>query len=540
MYPGSIAELTPDKPAIVMARSRTVVTYQDLELRSRQLARLLQERGLRRGDALALLAENHPRFLEVLWAAMRSGLYLTAINRYGTAPEVAHILTDSDARALVTTSSLVEVAAEAVADSPGCATRLVLAGPTDPAHPDTPGNGWPAGFESYEPAIAACPAQPLAHQPRGDILLYSSGTTGRPKGIKRPLADAEIDAPGDSPGATLCRTVGAMDENSVYLCPAPLYHAAPLGWVRGAHEIGATVVVMEKFDAREVLELIERERVTHLQAVPTMLVRLLKLPAEVRGAYDLSSLRRIIHAGAPCPVAVKRDIIDWFGPIVTEYYSGTEGIGMTRIDSDEWLAHPGSVGRAVVGTIRVCGPDGALLPAGRTGSIYFERDTSVFEYHNDPDQTRDARHPDHDTWLSLGDLGYLDEDGYLYLTDRAAFTIISGGVNIYPAEIEGALITHPDVADVAVFGLPDPEMGEFVQAVVQVADQARPSAELAEQLRAHVRRQLSGPKVPRAVDFRDQLPRLPTGKLYKVPLRQEYLDRLAVPAAPQGTAGGTQ
>ncbi|MCK9898403.1 AMP-binding protein [Frankia sp. AgB32] len=541
MYPGTHAASTPDKPALVMARSREVITYRELAERSARLARLLHDRGLRPGDVVALLAENHPRYLEVMWAAMRSGLYLTAINRYGTAEEVAYILRDAGAAALVTTAALAPVAAAAVEGVPDCATRLVIgavdapdrAGAHEPGthepgtrEPEAQGFGY-YGFESYEGAVAGYPGGPSAHQPRGDIMLYSSGTTGRPKGIRRPLPGVAVTEALTSLTATQYRDIGGLDQDSVYLGPAPLYHSAPLRWARGAQELGATVVIMERFDAREMLAVIERERVTHLQAVPTMFVRLLRLPAGVRAAYDLSSLRHVLHAGAPCPVPVKQQMIDWLGPIVTEYYSCTEGVGMTVISATEWLTHRGSVGRPYLGVPRICGPDGAELPTGETGSIYFEREDTVFEYHRDPEKTLAVRHPEHDTWLTLGDLGHLDADGYLYLTDRAAFTIISGGVNIYPAEIEACLAVHPDVADAAVFGLPDPEMGEYVHAVVQPADGIAPSPEFAAALRAHVRRHLAGPKVPRVVDFRSQLPRLPTGKLYKVPLRQEYLDRAA-------------
>ncbi|MFC5748325.1 acyl-CoA synthetase [Actinomadura rugatobispora] len=519
MHPGTHALTVPDKPAVVMGRGRRRVTYRELDDRSSRLASLLHARGLRTGDVVAVLAENHPRYCEVLWAAMRSGLYLTAINRYATVDEVAYMLRDSRASALVTTAELAETAAAAVRGDGGaaCGTRLVIGGEA-------------AGFESYESALETVPAGSPPHRTRGDIMLYSSGTTGRPKGIKRPLPGVDVDDPAGARSAAMCRQVAGMDETSVYLCPAPLYHAAPLGWARGVHELGATLVVMEKFDAREMLELIERERVTHLQAVPTMLVRLLKLPEHVRRSCDLSSLRRVVHAGAPCPVEVKRQVIEWLGPIVTEYYSGTEGAGMTVIDSAQWLERPGSVGRAVSGRIRVCAADGAELPAGSTGLVYFEQDRPVFDYHNDPEKTRSARHPAHENWSSLGDLGYVDDDGFLFLTDRRAFTIITGGVNVYPAEVESCLVGHPDVVDVAVFGLPDAEMGEYVHAVVQPADGVEPTPGLAEELRAYARQRLAGPKVPRVIDFRAELPRLPTGKLYKLPLRQDYLDRMAAPS----------
>jgi acyl-CoA synthetase (AMP-forming)/AMP-acid ligase II len=513
MYPGNHAAVAPDRPAVVMARSREVVTYGELERRSARLARLLAARGLRPGDTVALLAENHPRYFEVIWAALRSGQYLTTVSRYASAEEAAYILRDSGASALVATRALAETAIAAVEKVPDCRTRLMIDMIDGPVE----------GFERYEIAIEAFPAERLPRQPRGELMLYSSGTTGVPKGIRRRLPGNDVDDPAEGGSARMCRAVGGMDGESVYLCPAPLYHTAPLAWCLGGQELGGRTVVMERFDAAGLLELIERERVTHLQAVPTMFVRLLKLPADVRHRYDLSSLRRIIHAGAPCPVAVKREMIEWLGPIVTEYYSGTEGAGMTLITAPEWLERPGSVGRATLGTVHICGPDGDDLPPGETGMVFFERDTAVFEYHNDPAKTRSARHPQHENWSSLGDLGYVDGDGYLFLTDRKDFTIISGGVNIYPAEIEACLVMHPDVADVAVFGLPDDEMGEYVQAVVQPADGVTPSPELAENLRAHARRHLAAVKIPKVIDFRGQLPRLPTGKLYKIPLRDEYL-----------------
>lgn len=509
MYPGTYVATQPDKTAVVMG-SGDVVTYRELEERSARLARLLSDRGLRPGDKVALFAENHPRFYEVYWAALRSGLYLTTVNRYLAPDEAAYLVNDSGAKAFLATARMAATAVPVLELIPDCPLRLMIDGTAE-------------GFDSYEEAIAAYPAVPLADQPRGDVMLYSSGTTGRPKGIERPLRGTQIDDPAGSGMAAVLRMLLGMDESSVYLCPAPLYHAAGLQWSAGAHELGATVVVMERFDAEQFLALVEREQVTHTQVVPTMLVRIMKLPLEVRERYDLSSLRCVLHAAAPCPVEVKRQVIEWLGPIVHEFFGATEGNGMTYITAADWLEHVGSVGRSIVGIPHICDDDGTELPAGNVGLVYFEQQAHApFEYHGDPEKTRQSRHPSHDNWSALGDIGYLDGDGYLYLTDRKAFTIISGGVNIYPAEIESCLVVHPSVADVAVFGLPDPEMGEYVHAVVQPAEGAESSPELGEELRAYARERLAHYKVPKVVDFRDELPRLPTEKLYKQQLRDEY------------------
>jgi long-chain acyl-CoA synthetase len=510
VFIGHHAAINPDKAAVVMGDSGERISFRELDERSIQLARLLHERGLRPGDRIALLAENHPRYFEVYWAALRSGLYLTAVNRYLAPDEAAYLVNDSASTAFIATTAKAPTASAVLELIPGCPLRLMMDGAIE-------------GFEPYEELVAAQPVTPLDDQPRGDVMLYSSGTTGRPKGIKRALTGLQIDdptAPGMSP---MLRQLFGMDEDSVYLCPAPLYHSAALQWSAGVQELGCTVVVMEKFEAEAFLRLVERERVTHSQVVPTMLVRMLKLPDDVRARTDLSSLECIIHAAAPCPVDVKRAVIEWFGPIVLEYYAATEGNGMTFLTSEEWLAHPGSVGRPILGIPHICDDDGQELPTGHTGVVYFERDDVPFEYHGDPDKTRESRHPDHPNWSALGDIGHLDEDGYLYLTDRRAFTIISGGVNIYPAEIESCLVMHPKVTDVAVFGLPDHEMGEYVHAVVQPADGVQGSPELVDELRAYVRGHLAPYKVPRMVDFRPELPRLPTGKLYKRVLRDEYL-----------------
>ncbi len=516
MYPGLHAADRPDEPAVIMAGSGRVTTYRELEDRSNRLAQLWWERGLRPGGHVAILAENTPRYYEAYWAAVRSGLYLTAINRYLSTDEAAYLVNDSGSTSLVTTAAMAETASGMLARIPDCPHRFVMDGALE-------------GFEPYEAAVDAMPAEPLAEQPRGDVMLYSSGTTGRPKGIKRPLSGLSVDDPKTALLSVLERHVLGMSEDTRYLSPAPLYHSAPLQWSTGVHELGGTVVVMEKFDAEGFLAAVQEHAITHTQLVPTMFVRMLKLPEEVRARYDLSSLQNAIHAAAPCPVQVKRQMIDWWGPIVSEYYAGTEGNGLTYIDAEQWLAHPGSVGKPILGTPHICDEEGVELPTGEAGLVYFERDAMPFEYHGAPEKTKSAQHPAHASWSALGDVGYLDEDGYLYLTDRKAFMIISGGVNIYPQEIEDCLIVHEKVADVAVFGLPDPEMGEFVQAVVQPAEGVEGDAALEAELREYAREAIAHYKVPRVIDFRPELPRLPTGKLYKRLLRDEYVARSTPP-----------
>jgi long-chain acyl-CoA synthetase len=509
MYPGTHAAAHPDKPAIVMDQSGESVSYAQLEDRSVRLANALRDRGLRRGDVVALLAENHVRYFEVYWAAHRSGLYITPVNRHLSPDEVIYQVIDSGAGAFIATRQLAATATAALPHIPDCTVRLMMDGAAD-------------GFDAYEAVLSAASGEQSGPMPRGDALLYSSGTTGRPKGIQRPLLDIDLASP-EARGTSLFEEfVLGMGPDSVYLCPAPLYHSAGLQFSAGVHELGATLVVMEKFDAQRWLALIEREHVTHTQVVPTMLVRVLKLPEAVRCRYDLSSLRRILHAAAPCPVEVKRQMIDWLGPIVDEYYASTEASGMTFIGAAEWLEHPGSVGKPLLGVLHVCDDEGNELPAGTPGLLYFERETAPFEYHGDAEKTRASQHPRHPNWTAVGDIGYLDAEGYLFLTDRKSFMIISGGVNIYPAEIESCLIMHDKVLDVAVFGLPDPEMGEFVQAVVQLRPGEQGSPRLADELRAFARTRLAGYKIPRAIDFRDELPRLPTGKLAKHVLRDEY------------------
>ncbi|SNR95663.1 fatty-acyl-CoA synthase [Haloechinothrix alba] len=514
MYPGKIAETTPDKPAVIMAGTGRTQTYAELDENSIRVARMLDDAGLRPGDVVALLSENNMRCFEIYWAALRSGLYITAINRHLSADEVAYIVKDSGARVLFASAGLRELAEVVAPMVPGLELRYAFDGPV-------------TGFDSYEDALAAAPSDPLPNQPAGTSMLYSSGTTGRPKGVKGKLAPVQVGEPGADFLVPFVQHVFGIGADDVYLIPAPLYHAAPLRWAGAIHALGGTVVVMEKFDAEQTLALIERYQVTATQVVPTMFVRMLKLDDDVREKYDVSSLKVAIHAAAPCPVDVKRAMMDWWGEIIYEYYGATEGHGLTVVSPQDWLQKPGSVGKALLGTLHICDDDGAELPAGEIGLIYFERDEMPFEYHNDPEKTKRAQHPEHPTWTTVGDVGYVDDDGFLFLTDRKSFMIISGGVNIYPQEVEDVLTLHPKVLDVAVIGIPDPEMGEQVKAVVQPAPDVEPSPELADELIAYVRDRIAHYKAPRSVDFLDELPRTPTGKLLKGKLRERYAAAVA-------------
>ena len=504
MYPALHARATPEKPAVVMAGSGRVVSYRELDAGSNRFAQLLRSLGLRRGDGIALLLENHPRFFEVCWAAQRAGLYYTAISTKLTAPEVEYIADDCGAQVFVTSAAFGEVASALAARLPRVRARLLV-------------DGAAPGWESYEATVAAQPDEPISDEEEGQDMLYSSGTTGRPKGIRPKLPGKPAGTP--PPLVRLVSGLYAMGPDTVYLSPAPLYHAAPLRFNLTVQRLGGTSIVMEHFDPREALRQIERHRVTHSQWVPTHFVRLLKLPPEERAAHDLSSLRYAIHAAAPCPVPVKEQMLAWWGPVLHEYYGGTEGNGLTALGPQEWLAHRGSVGRAVFGEVHIVGEDGQELPPRREGAVYFGNGAG-FRYHNDPEKTARAYHAR--GWSTLGDIGYLDEDGYLYLTDRQANVIISGGVNIYPQEAENVLVTHPAVADVAVFGVPNEEFGEEVKAVVQLVDPARAGPALARELIDFCRARLAHTKCPRSVDFEAELPRHPTGKLYKRLLRDRY------------------
>ncbi|WP_248959096.1 AMP-binding protein [Sphaerisporangium perillae] len=506
MHPGAVAAKTPDKPAVIMAASGRVVTYRELDEESNRLARVFRSAGLRPGQHVAFMLENHPLFLVVAWAAHRSGLYYTAISSRLQPDELAYIVDNCGAEVFISSAALAGVATSITERTPHVRLRLMI-------------DGVAPGFESYEEAVAAQPPVPVEDECQGSDMLYSSGTTGRPKGVKPPLGNAPLDTPGAL--LQLVQFLFAPSADSVYLSPAPLYHAAPLRYCMTFQRVGATVVVMERFDPEQALALIEKYRVTHSQWVPTMFIKMLKLPEAVRNKYDLSSLTCAIHAAAPCPVPVKEQMMDWWGPIVHEYYAGTEGNGFLYAGPQDWLAHKGTVGRPLLGVTHVCDENGDELPPGEHGTVYFS-DGPRFEYHGDPEKTRASQDPRGRGWTTLGDVGYLDQDGFLYLTDRRSYMIISGGVNIYPQEAENVLSVHPKVADVAVFGVPDEEMGEAVKAVVQPVDPAEAGPALEAELIEYCRSRLAHYKCPKSVDFRAELPRHPTGKLYKRLLRDEY------------------
>ena len=495
------AGTAPDSPALIMADGGTI-SFGELHARSQRVAALLHGAGLRRGVGVATLLPNRPEFLEITWGCQLSGLYYTPVNTHLTVDEVAYIVEDCEARALFVDASFAELAGK-LRDSNPQLDVLVCVG------------GSLSGWHSYRDALdAAGDTFPASD---GSEMLYSSGTTGRPKAVRRALPTENGSWAQAVLEMALIHKYG-MDRASVYLSPAPLYHAAGVNYTMAVHRVGAAAILMRKFDAEAVLRLIETHRVTHAQFVPTMFVRMLKLPEEVRRKYDVSSLRCVIHAAAPCPVDVKHRMMEWFGPTIHEYYGGTEGFAGTTIGPEEWMAHPGSVGKPF-SPVHVLGDDGIELPVREPGELFFEGGPE-FEYFKDPAKTASVRNDR--GWRSLGDMGYVDEDGYLYLTDRSTFMIVSGGVNIYPQEAENLLIMHPKLVDAAVFGVPNEEFGEEVKAVVQPVDGVVPGPELEAELIAYCRAHLAGYKCPRTVEFDPELPRDPNGKLYKRRIRERY------------------
>lgn len=507
MYPGKHAIEHPDKPAFIMASTGKAVTYGELDRRANRLAHFLRRRGLARLDHFAIFMENNARYLECCSAGTRAGLYYTCINSYLTADELAYIVNNSESKVLVFSEAKRAVAMAALAHCPGIELCLVA---------DGPGHG--PRILNLDAATAGVPDTPIRDERMGLPMLYSSGTTGRPKGVLKTMPDLPPDR--SLPLQEQAIGFWGYREGMIYLSPAPLYHAAPQSAVGLTIRMGGTAIIMERFEAEAYLDLVQRYRVTHSQLVPTMFSRMLKLPDAVRLGYDVSSLEVVVHAAAPCPVPVKERMIDWWGPIIREYYGATEGNGLTICDTQEWLAHKGTVGRVVFGKLHVLDDEMRPCPAGTPGTLWFETPTQ-FEYFNDPGKTAEARSVDGGL-TTIGDIGYLDADGYLYLTDRASFMIISGGVNIYPQEAENLLITHPKVADAAVFGVPNADLGEEVKAVVQLMPEHGAEEAVAQELIDFCRQNLAHVKCPRTIDFEAELPRLPTGKLYKRVLRDRY------------------
>ena len=497
------AKRSPERVAVIMSSGETL-TYGQLVSESNRVAHVLYESGLRRGDGVVMLLPNSLEFYVIAWAAQRSGLYYTPVNTHLQFDEVRYIVEDSGARALFVHEQMRELAEQLLGSSPGVELRIAVGDDM-------------RGHHRYRELVAAAPDSAPPEPSEGTEMMYSSGTTGYPKAVRRPLPGPE-GSWAQSITVENSKARYDMGEASVYLSPAPLYHSAPLVFTMANFRLGTTSVVMERFEPEEALRLIERHRVTHLQMVPTMFLRLLKLDPEIRKRYDVSSLQAVITAAAPCPVEAKRQIIDWWGPIVYEYYAGSEGIGGSFIGPEEWLEHPGSVGRPTA-PIHIVDDSGQELPAGEDGVLYFEGGPE-FQYHNDPVKTASVRNEQ--GWRTLGDVGHLDEDGYLYLTDRATFMIVSGGVNVYPQEAENLLLLHPKVTDAAVFGVPNAEFGEEVKAVVQPAVWSEAGPRLERELIEHCRDNLAHYKCPRSVDFLAELPRDPNGKLYKRRLRDRY------------------
>ncbi|MGB7407367.1 MAG: acyl-CoA synthetase [Pontixanthobacter sp.] len=508
MHPINFAQSKPDHPAVIMAGSGETVTYRELNQAANRIAHWFRDEGLNAGDAFGILMENNARYHEVIWASQRAGLVLVPISTHLTASEVAYILDDSDAKLLVSSRQFDAILQELPGEGAQMPT-LIFGG-------------------NAEAALATMPEDPIADASVGRVMLYSSGTTGRPKGIlPAPPEDPAIDAATPLMGLATLGFQIAGDGSAIYLSPAPLYHAAPLGWTTTIHRLGGTVVVMEKFDPEGALAAIEKYGVTDSQWVPTHFVRMLKLPEETRTKYDLSTHQHAIHAAAPCPAAIKEAMIEWWGPILYEYYAGSEGNGMTMIGSPDWLTHRGSVGRAILGTIHICDDDGGEVAVGEEGAIFFES-PYPFQYHKDRAKTKDATHSQ--GWTTLGDIGRLDEDGFLYLTDRRSNMIISGGVNIYPQEVENLLVGHDKVMDAAVIGAPCADMGEKVVAIVQPVSMEDAGETLELELTEYLTRKLARLKLPRMFDFRPDLPREANGKLYKRKLKEEFIRAADTPA----------
>ena len=502
--PEKLIEENPDKPAFYMADTGQMITRLQLDQGANQCAQMMRNMGLKNENNIAIFMENRPEFIEICAAASRSGLFYTAISTHLNISDAEYIVKDSGAKVLFTSAAMGETATALAELIPGDVVRIVVGGALD-------------GFEPYEEKRDGYPIEPIPDQAAGRDMLYSSGTTGRPKGVvtkPEELPYGEID-----PSYLGLVMLFQFTEESIYLSPAPLYHAAPLRFVLLTLRLGGTVVIMPKFDAEQSLELIEKYKISHSQWVPTMFVRMLKLADEQRTRYDLSSHQVAIHAAAPIGIEVKEKMIDWWGPILIEYYAGTEGNGLCAIGSQDWLTHKGSVGPCFIGTPKILDEAGNELPQGEVGAIYFA-DGNDFEYLNDPKKTASSRNDK--GWTTLDDVGYLDKDGFVYLTDRQSNMIISGGVNIYPQESENLLVMHPKVMDAAVIGVPHEEFGEEVKGVVQLRDLSEAGPGMEQELLDYCRAHLSKIKCPVSIDFNEELPRTPTGKLLKRLLKDKY------------------
>ncbi len=505
MHPSIHALKTPNKVAYMMADGSKSITYRELDEQSNQFAHVLRSRGIQSGDHISLMLENRLDFFVACFGAHRAGLIFTAMSTRLKEDEVVYILENSGAKLFLTSQAHADLAASVLPRIQATVThRLALDGPLP-------------GYADFATELAQQPKTPIADQRGGGDMLYSSGTTGKPKGVY--LAPESEDIAHVGTLTNICTTYFGMGEDMVYLSPAPLYHAAPMRYTMIVARLGGTGIIMPSFDAEQYMQLVAQHKITHTQLVPTMFVRMLKLDPAVRAKYDMRSLKFAIHAAAPCPIPVKQQMMDWWGPIIWEYYAGTEGNGLTLVNAQQWLANVGTVGKAVLGQLHICDDEGNELPTGDIGTIYFG-EGKEFTYHGDAKKTAETRHPK--GWTTLGDVGYVNADGYLFLTDRKAYMIISGGVNIYPQEVEDLLVTHPKVLDAAVFGIPNDEFGEEVKAVVQLREPADANAATAQALIDFCKANLSSVKSPKSLDFMDELPRHPTGKLYKRLLRDPY------------------
>ena len=497
------AQQQPDRPAFISSSGTR--TFAELNAGCNQLVRALRRRGVGTGDAIALISGNRPEFSEVSFATQRGGLRLTPVNWHLTGEEAGYVVDNCEATALIADARHGEAARVAVSHAPRATVRLAIGGEIE-------------GFESYDEALAAEDDSDLDDAVIGSTMLYTSGTTGRPKGVDRPAA-------GRAAGM-IAGIFGYVPGQDLHLCTGPLYHAAPLVF---SHLIplisGAGVVTMDRWDPEDALRLIQEHKITHTHMVPTMFVQLLKLPADVRNSYDVSSLRHVLHGAAPCPVHVKHALIEWLGPIVVEYYAATEGTG-TMVDSATWLSRPGTVGKVMPeGQVKIADENGDELPRTEIGTVFLRApDAGRFEYFKAKDKTDSAYRGD---YYTLGDVGYMDEEGFLFLTDRSVDLIITGGVNVYPNEVDAVLLAHPMVADSATIGIPNDEWGEEVKSVVELAAGVEPSRHVEAELIEFARDRLAHFKCPKTIDFVDTLPRQDNGKIYRRLLRDMYRDAAA-------------